>query len=77
MIDRFTYYNLEVLEKVHKDDKTTIDELFKSYNPALMISHPAFQYDKFKRPLDQVFLRVVVNCLIRFLSRISLGGFSR
>ena len=54
VIDRFTYYNLEVLEKVQKEGQQTIDDLFRSYNPALMISHPAFKTDKFQRPLKKV-----------------------
>jgi GPI-anchor transamidase subunit K len=29
VIDRFTYYNLETLEKVHRQDNTTVDQLVR------------------------------------------------
>ncbi|KAF9586626.1 glycosylphosphatidylinositol anchor biosynthesis [Lunasporangiospora selenospora] len=56
VIDRFTYYVLEVLEKVNMQSKTTMKDLFNSYNPSLLNSDPGVRDDLFPRPLDQVLL---------------------
>lgn len=49
VIDRYTYYNLEFLEKNVRDptSKVTMGELFDSYNPADMHSDPGIRYDLF------------------------------
>lgn len=49
VIDRYTYYNLEFLEKNVRDptSKVTLGELFDSYNPADMHSDPGIRYDLF------------------------------
>jgi phosphatidylinositol glycan class K len=36
VIDRFTYFNLEVLENLHSDSKATMQDLFSTYNPREM-----------------------------------------
>ncbi|CAG8521609.1 2330_t:CDS:2 [Funneliformis caledonium] len=54
VIDRFTYYNLEFLEKVDMQSKATLQDLFKSYNPTLIHSTPGVRSDLFRRPLDKV-----------------------
>jgi phosphatidylinositol glycan class K len=54
VIDRFTYYNLEFLEKIDMSSKATMQELFDSYDPNSMNSSPGVRKDLFKRPLDQV-----------------------
>lgn len=54
VIDRFTYYNLETLERLHQEDQESIASLFNSYNPDMMLSHPRFKTDLFRRPLDKV-----------------------
>lgn len=57
VIDRFTYYNLEFLEnKVDRMSKTTIKELFDSYNPEDIHSHPGIRSDLFKRDLKDVLI---------------------
>lgn len=56
VIDRFTYYNLEFLEKVDRQSKTTIADLFGSYNPADIHSDPGIRSDLFKRDLKEVLL---------------------
>ncbi|KAF1969505.1 hypothetical protein BU23DRAFT_476650 [Bimuria novae-zelandiae CBS 107.79] len=49
VIDRYTYYNLDFLEKNVRDptSKVTMGELFDSYNPADMHSDPGIRYDLF------------------------------
>ena len=54
VIDRFTYYNLEFLEKIDIQSKATLKDLFDFYNPQLIHSTPGFQSDLFRRPLDKV-----------------------
>lgn len=49
VIDRFTYYNLEFLEKVDRQSKTTIADLFESYNPDDIHSDPGIRTDLFRR----------------------------
>ncbi|KAG0001895.1 glycosylphosphatidylinositol anchor biosynthesis [Entomortierella chlamydospora] len=56
VIDRFTYYVLEVLEKIDMQSKATMKDLFDTYDPALLHSTPGVRDDLFKRPLDQVLL---------------------
>lgn len=56
VIDRFTYYNLEFLEAIDKTSKTTIQELFDSYNPADIHSHPGIRSDLFGRNLSDVLI---------------------
>ncbi|KAK3808609.1 MAG: peptidase C13 family-domain-containing protein [Benniella sp.] len=56
VIDRFTYYVLEVLEKVDMQSKATIKDLFDTYNAHLLRSTPGVRADLFHRPLDQVLL---------------------
>ncbi|CAI2173620.1 11076_t:CDS:2 [Funneliformis geosporum] len=54
VIDRYTYYNLEFLEKVDMQSKATLQDLFNSYNPTLIHSTPGVRSDLFRRPLDKV-----------------------
>ncbi|KAF9287974.1 glycosylphosphatidylinositol anchor biosynthesis [Mortierella alpina] len=56
VIDRFTYYVLELLEKVEKGSKATLKDLFDTYDYSLLHSTPGVRDDLFKRPLDQVLL---------------------
>ncbi|KAG0224653.1 peptidase C13 family-domain-containing protein [Mortierella sp. GBAus27b] len=56
VIDRFTYYVLEVLEKVDIQSRATLKDLFDTYNYNLLRSTPGVRSDLFKRPLDQVLL---------------------
>lgn len=54
VIDRFTYYNLEFLEKINKTSKLTMQDLFDSYDPADIHSHAGIRSDLFADPLDKV-----------------------
>ncbi|CAG8700476.1 9187_t:CDS:2, partial [Acaulospora morrowiae] len=54
VIDRFTYYNLEFLEKIDMQSKSTLQDLFNSYDPMLIHSTPGVRSDLFRRPLDKV-----------------------
>ncbi|KAI9199253.1 peptidase C13 family-domain-containing protein [Polychytrium aggregatum] len=53
VIDRFTYFNLETLERVNRGDPTSIRYLFDSYNPTYMLSTPGIRTDLFNRGLPQ------------------------
>ncbi|KAI8815314.1 peptidase C13 family-domain-containing protein [Cladochytrium replicatum] len=53
-IDRFTYYNLEVLERVQRDDVATMQGLFNTHNKDAIASTPGIRKDLFSRtPLHQ------------------------
>jgi len=55
VIDRYTYYNLEFLERnVDITSQHTMKDLFDSYDKDLIHSTPGVRTDLFRRPLDQV-----------------------
>lgn len=54
VIDRFTYYNLEFMERIGHDSASTLKELFDSYNPWLMNSHPGFRTDLSSRMPEEI-----------------------
>ena len=57
VIDRYTYYNLEFLEKnVDMSSKHTMKELFDSYDNELIHSTPGIRSDLFHRKLDEVLI---------------------
>lgn len=56
VIDRFTYYNLEFLESIEKGSKQTMADLFTSYNPKDIHSHPGIRSDLFKKDLKDVLI---------------------
>lgn len=49
VIDRFTYYTLEFLEKIDKNSQTTIDKLFEEYTFENVHSHPGIRTDLYGR----------------------------
>nr|KAJ3422557.1 glycosylphosphatidylinositol anchor biosynthesis [Polyrhizophydium stewartii] len=53
VIDRFTYYNLETLERVHREDPNNLADLFATYDYSLMHSHVGIRNDLFSRPLEK------------------------
>ncbi|EGF83987.1 hypothetical protein BATDEDRAFT_3492, partial [Batrachochytrium dendrobatidis JAM81] len=53
VIDRFTYYNLETLEHLQREDQASLAKLFSTYNFAQMQSHVGIRSDLFSRPLDK------------------------
>ena len=55
MIDRYTYYNLEFLERnVDITSQHTLKDLFDSYDRSLIHSTPGVRTDLFRRRLDEV-----------------------
>jgi GPI-anchor transamidase subunit K len=55
VIDRYTYYNLEFLEKnVDINSQHTMKDLFDSYDRNLIHSTPGVRADLFRRRLDEV-----------------------
>ncbi|KAK6201437.1 peptidase C13 family-domain-containing protein [Scheffersomyces amazonensis] len=56
VIDRFTYYTLEFLEKIDKDSKQTMDKLFNEYTYENVHSNPGIRYDLFNRNASEVLL---------------------
>lgn len=56
VIDRFTYYNLEFLEGIDKTSKTTMADLFDTYNFNDIHSNPGIRSDLFKRNLSEVLI---------------------
>lgn len=54
LIDRFTSLNLKYLEQVDKLSDLTLADLFNSYNPEEIASHPGIRSDLFPHSLDQV-----------------------
>ena len=56
VIDRFTYYTLDFLEKIDRDSKETMDKLFAEYTFENVHSHPGIRTDLFKRNVSEVLL---------------------
>lgn len=56
VIDRFTYYTLDYLEKIDRDSKETMDKLFAEYTFENVHSHPGIRTDLFKRNINEVLL---------------------
>ncbi|CAO3611131.1 unnamed protein product [Cunninghamella blakesleeana] len=54
VIDSFTYYNLDFLEKIDMTSNATLNDLFQTYDPVKIASHPGIRSDLFRRPLDKV-----------------------
>ncbi|XP_064395339.1 GPI-anchor transamidase-like [Halichondria panicea] len=54
VIDRWTYYALEFLERVNSGSKSTLKQFFDSFDPSLVRSTPQVRTDLFRRPLNKV-----------------------
>ncbi|KAJ7449506.1 hypothetical protein FB451DRAFT_1287156 [Mycena latifolia] len=54
VIDRYTHYVLEFMERVNKTSYATVQDLFDIYDPVKILSDPGVRADLFKRPLDDV-----------------------
>jgi len=54
LIDRFTNFNARYLEKVNKTSDLTLADLFDSYDPKEISSHPGIRHDLFPYALNQV-----------------------
>ncbi|TPX63109.1 hypothetical protein SpCBS45565_g06849 [Spizellomyces sp. 'palustris'] len=49
VIDRFTYYNLETLEKLKGEDQSTLQQLFSTYDTQAIASTPGIRTDLYPR----------------------------
>ncbi|KAK6462351.1 peptidase C13 family-domain-containing protein [Scheffersomyces coipomensis] len=56
VIDRFTYFTLDYLEKIDKDSQETIDKLFDVYTFENVHSNPGIRTDLFHRNVSEVLL---------------------
>ncbi|KAH6578887.1 hypothetical protein BASA61_000418 [Batrachochytrium salamandrivorans] len=54
VIDRFTYYNLETLEHLQREDQASLSKLFSTYNFAQMQSHVGIRQDLLRDHLTSV-----------------------
>jgi len=54
VVDRFTYYTLQFFENIDIHSNATLQSLFQSYAPSLLMSHMDYRADLFSRPLDKV-----------------------
>ncbi|KAJ7112787.1 peptidase C13 family-domain-containing protein [Mycena crocata] len=54
VIDRYTNFVLEYMERVNKTSHDTLEDLFATLDPALIHSEPGVRTDLFARPLDTV-----------------------
>jgi phosphatidylinositol glycan class K len=63
VIDRYTYYNLEFLEREVKDlsSKKTVGNLFDSYDYSKIHSNPGFRYDLFPGGADEARSRRITD----------------
>ncbi|KAJ7619387.1 peptidase C13 family-domain-containing protein [Roridomyces roridus] len=56
IIDRYTHYVLEYMERINKSSHQTMRDLFDSYDPVKISSDPGVRADLFRRPLDEVLI---------------------
>eukprot|EP00118_Oscarella_pearsei_P014244 m.120879 g.120879 ORF g.120879 m.120879 type:complete len:231 (+) comp37741_c0_seq33:1684-2376(+) len=56
VVDRWTYYTLQFLEKVTPASKATVGGLFRSYDVRLVRSTPMFKTNLFERHVDKVLI---------------------
>jgi len=54
LIDRFSYYTLEYLNRVGPDSNATLQDLFSTYDPKMVYSHPDWRDDLYKRSPEEV-----------------------
>ncbi|KAJ7206999.1 peptidase C13 family-domain-containing protein [Mycena haematopus] len=54
VIDRFTHYILEYMERINKTSHESMADLFASYDPVKIHSNPGVRSDLFHRPLSEV-----------------------
>ncbi|KAF8551644.1 hypothetical protein OG21DRAFT_1598383 [Imleria badia] len=53
VIDSYTHFVLEFMEGINKTSQVSMQDLFSSYDPAVIRSHPGVRSDLFRRPLDK------------------------
>ncbi|KAK4759918.1 hypothetical protein SAY87_023049 [Trapa incisa] len=54
VVDRFTFYTLAFFERLNMYDNASLNSLFSSYNPSLLMSTAYYRTDLFPRRLEQV-----------------------
>ncbi|KXN91198.1 GPI-anchor transamidase [Leucoagaricus sp. SymC.cos] len=56
VIDAYTHYILEYMEGINKTSQMSMQDLFSSYDPEKISSHPGVRSDLFNRPLDKALI---------------------
>ncbi|XP_072964853.1 uncharacterized protein [Typha angustifolia] len=54
VVDRFTFYTLAFFERLNMYSNASLDSLFKSYNPNMLMSTAYYRMDLYERPLNKV-----------------------
>ncbi|XP_020100998.1 putative GPI-anchor transamidase [Ananas comosus] len=54
VVDRFTFYTLTFFEKLNMYSNASLNSLFASYNPTLLMSTAYYRTDLYERPLNEV-----------------------
>ncbi|KAJ7665892.1 peptidase C13 family-domain-containing protein [Mycena polygramma] len=54
VIDRYTHYVLEFMERINKTSHESVADLFATYDPVKIHSEPGVRSDLFGRPLEEV-----------------------
>ncbi|XP_073116647.1 uncharacterized protein [Elaeis guineensis] len=54
VVDRFTFYTLAFFEKLNMYSNASLNSLFNSYNPSLLMSTAYYRMDLYQRPLSEV-----------------------
>ncbi|KAI0731487.1 peptidase C13 family-domain-containing protein [Fomitopsis betulina] len=53
VIDKFTHYVLQFMEGINKTSQASMQDLFDTFDPKKLDSHPGVRSDLFGRPLDK------------------------
>ncbi|EIW78701.1 hypothetical protein CONPUDRAFT_108689 [Coniophora puteana RWD-64-598 SS2] len=56
VIDSYTHFVLEYMERINKTSQTSLQDFFNAYNPHTIRSHPGVRSDLFQRPLSDTLL---------------------
>ncbi|KAL6628911.1 hypothetical protein ACP70R_028676 [Stipagrostis hirtigluma subsp. patula] len=54
VVDRFTFYTLAFFEKLNMYSNASLNSLFNSYNPSMLLSTAYYRMDLYERPLNEV-----------------------
>lgn len=54
VIDKFTHYVLQYMEGINKTSQASMQDLFNTFDPKKLDSHPGVRSDLFSRPLDNI-----------------------
>ncbi|KAL4072514.1 peptidase C13 family-domain-containing protein [Scleroderma yunnanense] len=56
VIDSYTHFVLEIMEGINKTSQVSMQDLFSSYDPVKIRSHPGVRSDLFRRPLESTLI---------------------